>query len=387
MASLLERHGRGCPAYRSSGYTALDPENCTCRPSYYTVVSRDGRTIRENVGKVRRKAEQALKVLNGRLAEGTFEPQRMIRFDTWADRWLESLETKANTRRSYTSTMGYAKEVLGSKAVRRLTTEDIVRFNTFLRDIRIGTPPRPLSDSNRGKHLRVLGACLNSAIAHGYASSNPVKRMPKGEKPKPRKRESAYFTNAELPLILNQIRDGLYRTLFLTALKTGMRKGELVAMTWADVDLLDKVIRVRHGYTDGQLSTPKNHEQRDVDFTSDTQALLARWKNELGDPTDGALVFPGSHGYLDGSALTRRVLYKAMERAGVDRVGPTGEPRTWHSLRHTFAKIALENGRGIHWLQRHLGHSSLKVTADIYGHWERDERKKQVAALEGAWSV
>ena len=76
-----------------------------------------------------------------------------------------------------------------------------------------------------------------------------------------------------------------------------------------------------------------------------------------------------------------------MTAAGIARVGPTQEKRTFHSFRHTFAKRALERGAQITWLSRHLGHSSLKVTTDIYGHWERAERKLQAAKMEGAFSV
>jgi integrase len=76
-----------------------------------------------------------------------------------------------------------------------------------------------------------------------------------------------------------------------------------------------------------------------------------------------------------------------MVVAEVPRVGPTGEPRTFHSLRHTFAKRALERGAELTWLSRHLGHGSLKVTSDIYGHFERAERVKQAAKLEGAFAV
>jgi integrase len=76
-----------------------------------------------------------------------------------------------------------------------------------------------------------------------------------------------------------------------------------------------------------------------------------------------------------------------MARSCVPRIGPTQEPRTFHSFRHTFAKRALENGAQITWLSRHLGHSTLKVTTDIYGHWERAERKLQAAKMEGAFPV
>jgi integrase len=101
------------------------------------------------------------------------------------------------------------------------------------------------------------------------------------------------------------------------------------------------------------------------------------------------LVFPGDgkRGYIVDSTIRRRELYPAMRRAGIPREGPTGELRTFHSFRHTFAKRALESGAQITWLSRHLGHSSLKVTTDVYGHWERAERKRQAELLLGAFGV
>jgi integrase len=149
------------------------------------------------------------------------------------------------------------------------------------------------------------------------------------------------------------------------------------------------VIRVRRSYTDGHLSTPKNHERRDVDLTEDLVELLGAWWGELGKPDDSTLVFPGEtpSGYLSATTVLRRELYPALKAAGIPRVGPTGEKRTFHSFRHTYAKRALENGRRITWLSRHLGHSSLKVTTDIYGHFERAERKKEAELMAGVFGV
>jgi integrase len=100
-------------------------------------------------------------------------------------------------------------------------------------------------------------------------------------------------------------------------------------------------------------------------------------------------VFPGEtpSGYLNPTTVLRRELYPAMKAAEIPRVGPTGEKRTFHSFRHTYAKRALENGRRITWLSRHLGHSSLKVTTDIYGHFERAERKREAEAMAGVFGV
>jgi integrase len=83
-------------------------------------------------------------------------------------------------------------------------------------------------------------------------------------------------------------------------------------------------------------------------------------------------------GYLSATIVLRRELYPAMKRAGIPRVGPTGEKRTFHSLRHTYAKRALS---------RHLGHSSLKVTSDVYGHFGRQERKAEAEQMAGVFGV
>jgi integrase len=248
----------------------------------------------------------------------------------------------------------------------------------------------PMSDSTRAKHLRVLGVCLESAVRAGYAARNPVRDVPKGERPRKRRQEAAYFENDELPRLFAAFasRGATYRVLFELALKTGMRQGEL-ALTWGDVDLVHSVIHVRRTYTDGSLGSPKNHEKHEVFVTADVVDLLGTWWGECGKPADDKLVVPGETktGYLNPQVILRRELYPAMEAAGIDRVGPTGEKRTFHSLRHTFARIAIEHNRPIFWVSRHLGHSSLDVTSGVYGHFEKATRRREAEAMAGVFGV
>jgi integrase len=272
--------------------------------------------------------------------------------------------------------------------VRRLTVEHVKAFVRLCSEARRGKKRQLLmSDSTRAKHLRVLGVCLESAVNAGFAGRNPVRQVPKGERPRRRRQEAAYFTNDELPALFAALgtRGSTSRVLFELALKTGMRQGELLALTWGDVDLVHSVIHVRRTYTDGNLGSPKNHEKREVFVTEDVVDLLGSWWGECGKPADEKLVLPGDTktGYMNPQVILRRELYPAMEAAGIDRVGPTGEKRTFHSLRHTFARIAIEHNRPIFWLSKHLGHSSLDVTSNVYGHFEKATRRREAEAMAG----
>jgi integrase len=369
------RSGTGLDALRSG------TDGCTCRegPFYYVVVRAGEHSHKEAVGRDRHQAEIALHRLRAAVEDGSYRPRPTIGFDEWANQWLGSLERKPSTVGSYRSTIAHAKEVFGGERVRRIGPEDTARFNEVLRDS--GCAP-----STRAKHLRVLGACLQAAIYYRYADSNTVRELPPAQRPRPERKEAAYFQNDELPRLFAHLRTEPFRTLCLVPLKTGMRQGELLALRWADVDLEQAVIRVRSSYSSGSLGTPKNRERRDVDLISDVVELLARW---LACSSGDDLVFGGQNGhrFLSPTVVLRRHLYPAMTLARIERVGPTQEKRTFHSFRHTFAKCALESGAQISWLSRHLGHSSLKVTTDIYGHWERAERKLQAAKMEDAFPV
>ena len=384
LASLQAKHVGVCALGKPWTTFEGASAGCTCPkgPTYYVVVREGSSNRKTRVGTNRKVAERALRKIEVAIDEGAYRPHQNVAFDTWSTKWLESIERKATTVDSYRATMNHARRALRSKRVRDIRPDDIAGFSAGLRS-------EGLSPSTRAKHLRVLHACLEAAVRHDYASRNPVSELSPAQKPRAEKKEAAYYLNGELPQLFAALPVGTIRTVCLLALKTGMRQGELMAVRWGDVDLSEGMIRVRHSYTDGYLSTPKNHERRDVDLTDDAVELLAGWWGDCGKPTDNKnLVFPGESkgGFLSGSTILKH-LYTAMAAADVPRVGPTGEKRTFHSLRHTFAKCALECGTEITWLSRHLGHGSLTVTSEIYGHFERAERKKQAAKLEGAFAV
>jgi len=398
MASLQARHARDCQLGRD-WTTAKDAEGCGCEPSYYVVVREGAKLNRERVGKNRKQAERALAKRQVETDEGSWTPHQSVRFSEWGDQWLAALNRKQTTKDDYRTSIDYAGEVFGSKVVRRLSTADVARFLESLREKGKhdageagdqGSKPRKkeMSDSTRAKHLRVLAACLRSAVLHGYAAKNPATMIPLSERPRGKKREAAYFEQAELPVLFTAIEAGMLRVLLSFLLKTGCRSGEALGLEWGDVDLSSGAVHIRRALAKGVLTTPKSGERRVVDIPPDLVKTLGEWWGECGRPADDVIVFPGATatGHLDPGAI-RHELYRAMKAAGIPREGPTGEKRTVHSLRHTFASRALQSGRPITWVSRHLGHATLEITASTYGHWERAEQKRQAEKMAGVFGV
>jgi integrase len=320
--SALERGAR------QGAWTPFDDTvpGCTCPegPAYYVVVREGAQAHKEAVGRDREQAEFALERVAAALEDG---------FAEWGSRWLASLERKPSTVSSYRSTIAHGREAFGGRRVRRLGAEDIARFNRLLRE-------RGCSSSTRAKHLRVLGACLQAAVFYRYAESNPVRELPSAQRPRPERKEAAYFENDELPRLFAHLTHEPYRTLCLVALKTGMRQGELLALSWNDVDLENAVVRVRRSFTGGAVGTPKNRERRDVDLISDVVGLLACRRSQCPNQDAGeSLVFHTEDkcAFLSPTIVLRRQLYPAMVAAGIPRVGPTQEKRTFHKSPRTKA--------------------------------------------------
>jgi integrase len=187
---------------------------------------------------------------------------------------------------------------------------------------------------------------FQAAVFYRFADSNPVRELPPAQRPRPERKEAAYFENSELPRLFAHLKTEPYRSLCLVALKTGMRQGELVALRWSDVDLDEAVARVRSSFTGGTLGTPKNRDRRDVDLTTDVVGVLGRLRaNHDGIVED--LIFPGENGqrFISAQVLLRRHLYPAMEAAGIWRVGPY--PREAHvSQLPTHIREACTRERG-----------------------------------------
>jgi integrase len=164
--------------------------------------------------------------------------------------------------------------------------------------------------------------------------------------------------------------------IYLTAAFTGLRRGELIALRWRDVDVEGDTIRVRASYSEGGLSTPKSGKVRSVPMSPNVAAALTKLRERPNWTGDDDLVFAGrSGGYLDGRSLRRRY-QAALDEARLRRL-------RFHDLRHTFGTRVI-GVADIRRVQEWMGHADIKTTMR-YLHYA--PRKDDAALVARAFEV
>ncbi len=159
--------------------------------------------------------------------------------------------------------------------------------------------------------------------------------------------------------------------IYLTAAFTGLRRGELLALRWRDVDFGGQVIRVRASYAEGALTTPKSGKVRSVPMAPDVAEALAKLGQRPGWTADDDLVFVGQAGsYLDGRALRRRY-DSALKRADLRKL-------RFHDLRHTFGTRMIAKA-DIRRVQEWMGHADIQTTMKYLHYAPREEDAALVA--------
>ena len=247
---------------------------------------------------------------------------------------------------------------------RQLSDIDVATIETFIyAKLDEGKAPKSIHN-----YLGLLHSILAYAVKRGWCESNPVALV---ETPRaPRDRDIRFLTLPELESVLAASPDTLLgqvdRVVFLTAAMTGMRRGELVALRWQDIDSEVGLIRVRRNFTRNQFGTPKSRR------SSRAVPLAPRLTDELRAhrgrcPSTEALDLVFAHPLLgtvlDPSKLRKRFL-ACVRRANV-------RPVRFHDLRHTFGTQMAAAGAPMRAIQEWLGHSDLRTTL-IYADYALD---------------
>lgn len=298
-----------------------------------------------------------------------------VTFAEYAKRWLESHvrpNLKPSTVESYEGILNvHLKPRFGKVALEGLTRKSIKDFLDEL-----------VSQGQQARNtIRNVVATLRSILSHAVEgdllSSNPAVKLGRFNRRQEEGRKAEFLTREEAEAFLQAakaLRPNRY-PLFLTALRTGMRLGELLALEWDDLQFGDtaadqnRYILVRHNFTHGQFTSPKNRKERRVDLNRELRQVLVELRDrqmlgamQRGDEEVSGLVFPSeTGGPLDSRNVYHRDFLPCLKAAGLRRV-------TWHCCRHSFASMLLQDGASLAYVKEQMGHSSIQVTVDIYGH-------------------
>lgn len=220
-----------------------------------------------------------------------------------------------------------------------------------------------------------LAKVLQAAVEHGYLESNPARAIQIGEREP--KREKTVLSSAQVQTLLQNLAEPC-RTVVLTAVLTGMRIGEILALRWKRVDFLRATVEVAETFSDGQFGTPKTRSSRRViPMSAALQEALAVHKLNRGSTKPDDPIFATSRGTpFSPKNLYNRVLAPTCDRLGLPRV-------SWHSFRHVNATLLGEVGESVKTAQAILGHSHLETTLNTYMHAIPDSQRRAVERVAG----
>lgn len=246
------------------------------------------------------------------------------------------------------------------------------------------------------KVLVSLGSLLADAQERGLVGRNVVRdrrgRRPKGKERRQERRHKGKLkvgvdipTRGEIKAIVEALA-GRWRPVLLTAIFTGLRASELRGLRWQDVDLDAREIHVRQRADRfHEIGAPKSEAgERTVPTSPIVINTLREWKLRC-PKGDLDLVFPNGKGKVESySNIVKRGLLPTLARAGI-----VGRYTGLHSLRHFYASWCInrqqDGGLGLpaKVVQERLGHSSITLTMDVYGHlFPRGDDAEELAAAE-----
>jgi integrase len=213
-------------------------------------------------------------------------------------------------------------------------------------------------------HLTVLSGCLRHA-----QECYDLTRMPKIKWLKMPPPRNEFLSPEEASLLLANA-SGVWRDVFLMALKTGLRFGELKALRWTDINWATCSLTVRQSWSMAKKGpdTPKSNRERTVPLVADVIEMLASRERQ------SDFVFVDERGKGFSPARLNRELGRTCDRAGIRRI-------TSHKLRHTFASHLAAAGASMKAIQELLGHSDLRLTMR-YAHLAYSSLKTTIGLLE-----
>jgi integrase len=297
---------------------------------------------RKKIGPSKQVADLALSQVKVKIAKGEYlgiYEDKKLTFRQFAPEYLayaQANKSPTSYGRDQVTIEHWLTPYFGERYLFHFTVAEVERYKQArLAAVRASTV---------NKELNCLKAMLNKAVSWGYLKEHPLKGVKGLKEPPGRLR---YLAPEESARLLEGCDTPAYlRPIVDLAMHTGMRRSEILAICWSDLDLHRRTITLTH---------TKNNERRVIPINDTVAAVLKAWPRSVG--TDA--LFPG----LNGPMVTR-AFWRACRRAGVPNL-------RLHDLRHTFASYLAMGGFNLRTIQQLLGHKDMRMTSR-YAHLSAD---------------
>lgn len=280
------------------------------------------------------------------------------------------------------------KPHIGGVALQKLKSADVERWHATLKTKGRKDGNGGLSARTIGHAHRLLSKALKEGMRHDLVTRNAAAME---APPKVDSEEVTVLDGNQVKCVVEKLQGRAMYPRAITALFTGIRRGEMLALRWNRVDLDSAAIHVREAIEETKrqglrFKVPKTKNSvREISLPDIVVTALRDLRRRqleervalgLGRLSDDALVFPR----LDGTPQSPR----AFSKEWADVAQSIGLPVTFHALRHTHASHLIDAGIDVVKISRRLGHASPTVTLKIYAHLFRRRDDRSTAAINAA---
>lgn len=352
----------------------------------------------------KRQAEAKLAELLHSVDKGTYvEPNKIKVIDHVRERltqWQSSGKVNEKTVERYRELVEnqIAPFPIAAIMMQRLKPGDVEKWHAALRTGGRKDGKGGVSARTIGHAHRILSKALKDAVKFDLTVRNAAGRDGQ-QAPTVEAREVEILPPEKIGDVITKLRGRAIYPKVILALFTGMRRGEIAALRWRNVDLTAKTISVRESIEETKAhgprfkSTKTKKGLRDItmpDIVAETLAEHRRGQLEerlslgLGKPPADALVFPSRDG---GPQYPRNLSGEWKEACAIVGIEP---PVTFHALRHTHASQLIKAKVDVVTVSRRLGHANPQITLQVYSHlWDKrdDEASAVINAAIGALNV
>lgn len=266
-----------------------------------------------------------------------------------------ALNCKSSTISLYESYLRTIEPLLKNKA-KDITKRDIENLVLELKT-------RDMSNRSINGIVTFIQAMLNYGVDNNFLSQNPIAKFKKLPQIKP---TLNFLNELQQKVFLEQAKTcpQVYYVFFYTALKTGMRRGELLALEWADINFKTSKIRVNKQIYRGITQTTKTGKERYVDMPESLKEVLKEHKKQ------GVLskyVFHTNGKPLHPWNMEETYFKPLLQRCNnfLDEENQIIKLR-FHDIRHSYAGYLLSKGVPVKYVQEQLGHATARMTLDTY---------------------